>query len=203
MREAPRYRRIMPEEILIPLRDATDRRVAAYARVDEAVELGGYRWYRLTPDGPPITFAHPRSAGRPATLAEVILGTVGRDDVTVHYRNGDPLDNRLANLETVPVEEPPSPGDDGARRSRYRGVIWDPGHARWVAYGQAGGRYVHLGEFDDELAAARAAAAWSDENQTIHFEDDHAAGGYGRALRPPSAASEAGRRRKPIGGKDS
>src|SRR5262252_2239876 len=93
MREAPRYRRIMPEEILIPLRDATDRRVAAYARVDEAVELGGYRWYRLTPDGPPITFAHPRSAGRPATLAEVILGTVGRDDVTVHYRNGDPLDN--------------------------------------------------------------------------------------------------------------
>src|SRR5262249_60622962 len=130
------------------------------------------------------------------TMVEVIRGTVGRDDDTVRHRNGEPLDSRLANLETAPVEEAPSLGDEGERRSRYRGVIWDPGHGRWVAYGQAGGRYVHLGEFDDELAAARAAAAWSDENQTIHFEDDHAAGGHRRPLPPPSAASAARRRRE-------
>jgi hypothetical protein len=193
----------MPEEILIPLRDATDRRVAAYAQIDDDAKLGDYRWYRLTSDGPPITFSHPRSPGRPATLAQVILGTVGRDDVTVRYRNGNPLDNRVANLESVPVGTVPPQEDDRERRSRYRGVLWDPGHGQWVAYGYAGGRYAHLGRFDDELTAARAAAAWSDEHQTIHFEDDHPAGGYGRSLRPPSAASEAGRRRKPIGGKDS
>ncbi len=177
-------------DVLIPLRDAADRRVAGYATIDPRSQwLTRFRWFRLTPDGAPVTFTHPAAGGRPATMAEVVLGIVGQDGVAAEHRSGDPLDNRASNLRVVPAE--PRPAEDpGRRRSAYRGVLWDPAHGSWVAYGFAAGTYVHLGRFEDELAAARAAREWAVENQSIHLEDDHRAGGFGRALGPPRAPRE-------------
>jgi hypothetical protein len=170
--------------VLVPLRDM-GRRVAAYATVDPRSQwVTRYPWFRLTSDGPPLTFAHPGAGGRPVTMAEVVLEIVGQDGVAAEHRNGDPLDNRRSNLRAVPAE-PASAEAPGRRRSAYRGVLWDPGHESWVAYGFSGGTYVHLGRFDDEQAAARAAREWAVENQSIHLEDDHAVGGFGRALGPP------------------
>ena len=79
---------------------------------------------------------------------------------------------------------------------------WDPEHEAWIAYGYSGGRYVNLGRFDDELAAARAARAWADDNQSVHLEDDFRAGGFGRGSRAPTSGSEAQRKKTPIGGKE-
>jgi AP2 domain len=183
-------------DALVAVSDAGGRRVAAYATIDPASEwLREYRWYRLTPDGAPVTFGHPAADGRPATMAEVLLDLVGREEAAVRHRNGDPLDHRRANLEVVAAEPGAASEAEaaGARRSRYRHVLYDPEHEAWVAYGYAAGRYVHLGRFDDELAAARAARAWAVENQSIHLEDDHAAGGYGRGSKAPTPESEARR----------
>lgn len=71
-----------------------------------------------------------------------------------------------------------------------------------MAYGYSGGRCVDVGHLHDELAAARAARARALENQSAHLEDDHRAGGFGRSSRAPSEASEARRRKSPIGGKE-
>ena len=164
---------------LVPVKDAAGRRVAAYARVDPRPDgIRAYSWYRLTADGEALTFSHPLSGARPTTMARVVLGLVGRDEVEVRHRNGDILDNRRANLDTVEGQAS-SPAGDG-RRSRYRRVLWDPEHGAWVAYGYSGGSYVNLGRFDDELAAGRAAQAWAVDNQSVHLEDDFRAGGFGR-----------------------
>jgi len=179
---------------VVPVGDAGGRRVAAYATIDPGSDwIRRYRWYRLTSDGAPVTLAHPSAGGRPATMAEVLLDLVGREDVTVRHRNGNPLDHRRENLETVEAESARAPDPERGRRSRYRHVLFDPDQDAWVAYGYAAGTYVHLGWFDDELAAARAARAWALEHQSIQLEDDHRAGGYGRASRAPTAASEARR----------
>lgn len=190
------------DKVLVPIRDAAGRRVAAYARIDPGRDwIRAYPWYRLTGDGEALTFAHPLSGGRPATMAQVILGLVGQRETAVRHRNGDTLDNRLANLEALGAQ-PVAPVDGDARRSRYRRVLWDPEHEQWVAYGYSGGRYVGLGRFDDELDAARAARTWALDNQSVHLEDDYRAGGFGRSSRAPSDASEAQRRKSPIGGKE-
>ena len=162
--------------------------------------MRAYSWYRLTPDGEAVTFAHPLSGGRPTTMARVVLGLVDREEVDVRHRNGDILDNRRANLDVV--EGRPSPPAGDGTRSRYRGVLWDPEHDAWVAYGYSAGRYVNLGRFDEELAAARAARAWADDNQSVHLEDDFRAGGFGRSSRAPTPESEAQSRKAPIGGKE-
>src|SRR5262245_41613917 len=180
-------------DTLVAVSDAGGRRVAAYATIDPASEwVRDYRWYRLTPDGAPVTFTHPAAGGRPATMGEVLLDLVGREGAAVRHRNGDPLDHRRANLAIVAAEEADATEPAG-RRSRYRHVLYDPEHDAGGAYGYGGGRYVNLGRFEDELAAARAARAWAVENQSIHLEDDHRAGGFGRGSKAPTPASEAQR----------
>jgi hypothetical protein len=171
---------------MVPVRDAAGQRVVAYARIDPRSEwIRAYSWYRLTAEGEPVTLSHPLDGGRPTGMGRVVLGVVGRDDVTVRHRNGDLLDNRIVNLEAE--DEPASAAEGGPRRSRYRKVLWDPARDAWVAWGYGGGRYVEVGSFDDELAAARAARAWAAENQSIHLEDDYPVGGFGRALRAPTS----------------
>lgn len=185
--------------MLIAVGDAAGRRLAAYARVDPGSEwVREYPWHRLTADGEALTFSHPLAGGRPTTMARVVLGLVDREEVTVRHRNGDVLDNRVANLE-VDAEEPPSAAGR-AKRSRYRRVLWDEEHDAWVAYGYSAGRYVHLGRFEDELDAARAARAWALDNQSVHLEDDHRAGGFGRSSRAPTAPSDARRGTARAGG---
>ncbi len=184
-----------PVEVLVPLRDAGDRRVG-YALIDPGSDwITSYRWYRLTPDGPVVTFSDPATNGRPATMAAMVLDLADREDAQVRHRNGNPLDHRLSNLEVVEAAPVDRQGDGGVVRSRYRRVIWDPAARTWVAYGYAGGRYVEVGRFDDEAAAARAARTWAIENQSIHLESDFRVGGFGRALRAPTDRSEAARRR--------
>lgn len=79
----------------------------------------------------------------------------------VDHINGDPADNRIANLRSVDRS-----GNHRNRRlpksnrSGVIGVRWNPKISKWCAAIRTGGRQQHLGSFADksEAVAARAAA---------------------------------------------
>ena len=90
---------------------------------------------------------------------------------TVDHINGDPLDNRRANLRIATQAEQnmnrrPSLS---AKSSRFKGVCWHKGGKRWMAIF----RRVYLGLYDREedaaLAYDRAALAFSPEFARLNF----------------------------------
>jgi len=75
----------------------------------------------------------------------------------VDHINGDPLDNRLANLRIC------SRGENGRNQkkqvgvsSKFKGVSWNRHNKKWRAQIQHCGSGIHLGRFKDETEAARA-----------------------------------------------
>lgn len=60
------------------------------------------------------------------------------------------------------------------KKSRFRGIAWHEGHKKWVAKTHAQGRYVTLGYFDAEEAAARmydcAARYLRGPNANLNFD---------------------------------
>lgn len=78
-------------------------------------------------------------------------------DLEVDHINHNKLDNREANLRLVTRSQNISNVRlfSGAS-SRYKGVHWCNSHKRWVAKIKVEGRSKHIGDFTDELAAARA-----------------------------------------------
>jgi hypothetical protein len=88
-----------------------------------------------------------------------ILGLRPGDIATVWHRNGDNLDNRRANLYlAVPTES----GHGGNRRktegftSQYKGVYWAKDRSKWRARIRVDGVERRLGDYHDEVQAARA-----------------------------------------------
>jgi len=75
----------------------------------------------------------------------------------VDHINGDKLDNRAENLRHCSNAENLrnlSPRKGGY--SKYKGVSWNKGNAKWVASICVDGRNKHLGVFDNEQDAAHA-----------------------------------------------
>lgn len=73
--------------------------------------------------------------------------------------NGDPLDNRRANLRHASRAQNMwnrAPNREGS--SRYKGVYWHKQHGKWCASIQVGKRRKHIGLFHSEAAAAEAYA---------------------------------------------
>ena len=68
----------------------------------------------------------------------------------VDHRNGDPLDNRKANLRTTTTK------GNTRNSTRAKGYYWNAARARWVAGIRVGGRNINLGSFHTK-ADARAA----------------------------------------------
>jgi hypothetical protein len=150
--------------MLVPIHRAGA--VVACAVVDEQdAALLGYRW-RLDKDG----YAR-RSVRDGARVFDVrmhrqIMGLERGDPLQVDHINGDPLDNRRENLRVVTHAENRQnvkAGFAGAK-SRYRGV--SRAGDRW----RARVRGVHLGLFDAEEEAGRAAAAYIRETMPFAVE---------------------------------
>lgn len=144
------------EPVRIPLR-RRDGTVRAYALVDEQdAGLAEHRWHlgdryveRNTPDS--------RTKIR---LHREILGLTPGDGLEGDHFNGDRLDNRRSNLRVVVhKQQMQNVAAQADRSSRYRGVGWHKRSGRWQAYVNIAGTMTHLGLFDDEEAAATAAAA--------------------------------------------
>ncbi|MBM0275132.1 AP2 domain-containing protein [Micromonospora tarensis] len=73
------------------------------------------------------------------------------------HANGNGLDNRRANLRRATHAQNASnmvAHRDSA--SRFKGVTWHAQRRRWTARIASAGRYLYLGLFDDDEAAARA-----------------------------------------------
>lgn len=87
----------------------------------------------------------------------------GRVPATDH-RNRDRLDNRRANLRAgsyaTNAQNVPSRGG----YSDHRGVTWDKRSGRWMAQAGLNGKKHHMGYYDREEEAARAAAEWRRAN---------------------------------------
>lgn len=75
----------------------------------------------------------------------------------VDHSNGDPSDNRIANLREASRAQNGQNAASRGGRSKYCGVSYEPRHKKWVAQcsGEPGqGRYI--GSFKTEIEAARA-----------------------------------------------
>jgi len=71
--------------------------------------------------------------------------------------NHNGLDNRKANLRNCTIKQ--NSANSRPRRnstSKYKGVAWSKRQKKWFASIQTDGKTIHLGYFDDEIAAGRA-----------------------------------------------
>lgn len=166
----------MDEAVKVPLR-ARSGEIRAYTLIDteKAPEVSAYRWslsargyaWRATSVGPRATRKY-----TVFYLHRHLLGVLGDKTVEVDHLNGDRLDNRLANLRVVPL------GANAQNRnfcntgtSRYRGVSWYKRSGVWRAKAHLDGKQHHVGHFDSEVAAARAAEAWRLEHMPFANPD--------------------------------
>jgi hypothetical protein len=127
--------------------------VSAVVDVADADLVAGFNW-RLSSNG--YVYAD-RGYWRIA-LHRLIAGP--KESEQVDHHNGDPLDNRSINLRVC------TPGQNQANRiavngrprrsSDYRGVSWDSAKKTWKAYVHVNGKTRALGNFLDEVGAARA-----------------------------------------------
>jgi hypothetical protein len=88
----------------------------------------------------------------------------------VDHINGDPQDNRWANLRSASRTE--NNFNTGLRcnnKSGRRGVHWNPLLGKWRAGGRLRGKTVHLGCFDSLDEAAAVAETWRRENHGAFY----------------------------------
>lgn len=77
-------------------------------------------------------------------------------DVIDHI-NGNPSDNRLANLrEATDAENKRNVGKRRHNTSGFKGVTWDKANKRWLAHATYNGKGVHLGRHPTKEQAAQA-----------------------------------------------
>lgn len=122
-----------------------------------------------------VTMINEGDRWRPRKMHRLLLG-VTDPHIQVDHINGDPLDNRRANLRLCTQAQ--NACNRGKRRedctSKYIGVSLVP--ASWEAIVWHQGRRVYVGRFQSELEAARARDAKARELQgefaRLNFPDD-------------------------------
>lgn len=145
--------------------------VVAHAMVDDDDydALSRYRW-RLNRDGYVVrSFGHRGFA----QIHREILGLVPGDGLQADHKSRNRLDNQRSNLRVLTHAQNGQnrPGHNYSSSS-YRGVsrCQDKGKRPWRARVRVAGRLIHIGYFDDELKAARAASAYRSEHLSYSIE---------------------------------
>lgn len=151
--------------VRIPLRD-DDGEVKAWTVLDaeDFAWASKYRWH-LSNTGYVGRTKKRKGKKLAFRLHREILGLRHGDPRQADHINGDPLDNRRCNLRVVTQAQNGQnqvAHRDG--RSRYRGVSWHRAAGKWDARVCIGGRRHHLGLFDAEEDAARAADSFRREH---------------------------------------
>ncbi len=104
-------------------------------------------------------------------MHRIVLGLGRSDPRRVDHVNRNKLDNRRCNLRfATHAENMQNRPSHAGSSSRFRGVCWEKAVSRWRAYGQLNEVFHHLGYFDDEGQAARAAAKWRANNLPFSME---------------------------------
>lgn len=113
--------------------------------------LASRRW-SLRPDG----YAVRMVGGRIVRMHRAVAGLRHGDPRVVDHINGDPLDNRRANLRVCTRAE-----NAQNRHGRpMRGAHWHAASGRWRARVKLNYIEHHLGLYDTQVAAAEAAAVF-------------------------------------------
>lgn len=143
--------------IEIPLR-RRDGTIRAHALIDdEDHQWAQHKWYLangyarrdITVDGKTIR----------QYLHRELMGLVPGDGIEGDHRNGNRLDCRRKNLRlSTRAQNAQNKSSQPGSVSKYRGVFWDKSRQRWQVIVKLHGRKFHLGRYDDEEAAAKAAS---------------------------------------------
>ena len=144
----------------IPLRWRGE--VVAEAIVDDAdfERVASRRWL-MHPAGYPLA----RVGGRTVTMHRFVLGIERGTGVEVDHVNRDRLDNRRENLRvTTRSGNAQNRVRPAGRASQYRGVSRTSNGRKWRATAVLNQRSIHIGTFDNEIDAARAASEWRAEH---------------------------------------
>ena len=139
-----------------------------YAIVDpcDFAELSRYTWLARHDGSNYIAIRLPalKSLERPVYMHRQIMElelNAKRSKLNVRlvidHINGNPLDNRRANLRVVTMKQ----NSINRRKCKgcasvYKGVFWHKRIRKWNVQLTVNGRKIHLGYFDDELEAVKA-----------------------------------------------
>jgi hypothetical protein len=140
---------------------AKDGSVRAWAIVDAAdgERVRNIKWH-LTPNGYVMGHIPLSKPKRKDTLHRFLLRLDVGDGLHVDHIDRDRLNNRRSNLRIVTQAQNNQNTSGWARSSSsYRGVQRSRA-GRWIASATVDYKPFHLGTFDDELEAARVAAAF-------------------------------------------
>lgn len=86
--------------------------------------------------------------------------------VLIDHRDGDPSNNRIANLrEATQTQNMRNIGKAARNRSGFKGVSWHPQRRKWTVRAKAGGKNLYHGLYD---TAEEAAAAYDEWIKTVH-----------------------------------
>jgi hypothetical protein len=78
----------------------------------------------------------------------------GRWPSEIDHKNGNPSDNRFANLRIATHCQ--NMQNAKKRRAGLKGVVWAPERGKWTAAITANRKFIHLGYFPTELSAHEA-----------------------------------------------
>lgn len=127
-----------------------------FARVDDAdfAELSRFKWYAMWADGLYVVRNLPKGSSHTSIkMHQQVMGVRRR---RIDHIDGDGLNNQRANLRLCTNAQNCWNSKSRGGSSRFKGVAWHKGTARWAAKIMCKGRSVWLGVFESEESAARA-----------------------------------------------
>jgi hypothetical protein len=146
--------------------------IEAFAVVDPDVYewAAGLRWRIHRSNRNRLGYVR-RSLADGDFLHRLVLGLEKGDRRRVDHIDGDPLNNTRANLRIATnAENAQNRRSRAGAKSKHRGVCWIAARGKWLASGSVDGEQYKLGLFNDELEAARVAAAWRAEHMPFSQE---------------------------------
>lgn len=128
------------------------------AKVDDAdfEALSKYNWQAYLSNR--VWYARRRgSPGEPLVQMHKQILNPARGE-RVDHRDSDGLNNQRYNIRTCSHYQNSCNRRKQKRRasSRYKGVVWDKDSSRWLAGIRVLTKFIYLGRFKAEIAAARA-----------------------------------------------
>lgn len=157
----------------LPLRDH-EGEARAFVRVDatDYDALAVYNWHLAANGYAARSQRFGPGVKRMIYMHRVILGLAHGDSRAVDHINRDGLDNRRSNLRIVTdAQNKQNLAPRAGCTSRFRGVALIRTSGMWRAYASLDGKRQHLGCFETEEAAARAARAFRAKNMPFANED--------------------------------
>lgn len=143
----------------------------ALVDADDAHRLTGHRWHyaRTSRHGKGIPKFYVMSVGNQTYLHRLIMDA--QPGQIVDHINGDPLDNRRANLRLVTRHgnaRNRAIHQTKGRTSRFKGVSWEKKQRKWLASIYADKVLYRIGTFTDEAEAARR---YDDASWVLHRDE--------------------------------